>query len=154
MAGHATRGAVLSIGDMAHVLFDNTTAIVAIDPSLDADATAQFAVTEDCQTEQTPALTLEQTLFDEPAPIPQVSEPAYLIEVRPPHGAPRLLAVRDMLDEAVRVAAGVHPGVADVTIREVPLPCDAASLIAAMSESRSWTRAPNGTWSPALPALI
>lgn len=139
---------------MAHVLFEQTTAIVPIDPSLDADATAQFAVFEDSATEQTPALTVEQTLFDEPLPIPAVSEPAYLIEVRGGRATPKLLAVRDSLDEAVRVATTVHPSVADVVIHEVPLPCDAAALIAAMAESRSWSRAPNGTWTPALPALI
>jgi len=135
---------------MAHVLFEQTTAVVSIDPSLDADATAQFAVLEEQPTEQTPALTVEQTLFDEPMPLPKVIEPAYLIEVRPVHGMPRLFAVRDTLDDAIRIAAGVHPGIADVIIREVPLPCD----VIALTESRSWSRAPNGTWSPSLPALI
>jgi hypothetical protein len=139
---------------MAHVLFDNTTAIVNIDPALDGGATAQFDVLEEQATEQTPALTVEQPLFDEPTPLPTVSEPTYLIEVRSVRGAPKLLAVRDTLDEAIRVAAGVHPSVGDVVIHEVPLPCDAASLLAAMTESRSWSRAPNGTWSPPLPALI
>ncbi len=132
---------------MAHVLFENTTAIVHLDP----DATAQFAV-EDDPTEQTPALTLEQPIFDEPAPIPAYTEPAYLVEVRAPHGTPRLLAVRDSLDEAARIASGIHPGVADVVIHEVPLPCDAASLVAAMQQNRSWSRAPDGTWSPSLPS--
>lgn len=131
---------------MAHVLFENTTAIVSLDP----DATAQFAY-EDHPTEQTPALTLEQPIFNEPAPIPVISEPAYLVEVRAPHGSPRLLAVRGTVEEAAHIASGVHPSVADVVIHEVPLPCDAASLIAAMQQNRSWTRTPDGTWSPELP---
>lgn len=148
---------------MAHVLFDNTTVVFAVDPSLglsDADATAQFAALDICRasednaTEQTPAVTLEQTLFDEPLPLPAASEPAYLVEVRGPRTAPKLLAVRETLDDALRVASGVHPGVADVVIHEVPLPCDAGALLAAMTDRRSWSRAPNGAWTPALPALI
>lgn len=133
---------------MAHVLFGNTTAVVAIDPDqttpFAADPTLLFDV-DDGETTETPALTAEQTLFDEPLPVPSVAEPVYLIEVRAARGTPRLLAVRDVLEDAIHVAESVHPSVADVVIREVALPCDAQSFFA--PAKRTWSRAPDGTWS-------
>jgi len=123
----------------------------------DPDVTATFAVPEGEQsTEQMPALTVEQTLFDEPMPLPPEShgDPAYFVEVRRVSdgllGTPSLLAVRTTLDEAVNVAAAVHPSVADVLIRELALPCDAESLLRAATSARTWSREPNGRWVPAL----
>ncbi len=96
------------------------------------------------------ASTLEQPVFDEPLPLPAplCGDPIYLVEVRPPHGEASLLAARTTLDDAMRIADSVHPSVADVTIRELPLPCDAASLARAIASLRSWSRAPNGAWTP------
>jgi hypothetical protein len=135
------------------------------------DATATFATPEsraggalrlvhspadepDDPTEQMAALTLEQPLFDEPLPMPssRLGEPAYFVEVRGPNQTATLLAVRASLDEAVFLAAGVHPCVADVTIRELALPCDAGSVLRPAAHARSWSRAPSGVWTPALPA--
>ena len=126
---------------MAHVLFGGTTAVVAIDPSI----TTPFAVDPalfDEETVEVPAITAEATLFDEPLPIGCVTEPAYLIEVETAGRAPRLIAVRATLDDAKYVAESIHPVVGDVTIREIDLPCDAATFCA--NASRTWKRAPNG----------
>lgn len=130
-------------------------AITAESPALslfvgsDPDVTATFEVPDD-STEQMAALTVEQTLFDEPMPLPPSAhgDPAYFVEVKPPRGAPRLLAVRTNLADALHVAHGVHPSVADVVIRELSLPCDAASLERAATHARTWSREPNGRWTP------
>lgn len=115
---------------------------------LDPDVTATFAIEGEQPTEQMEALTVEQTLFDEPMPLPPAShgDPAYLVEVRRPRGTPSLLAVRTTLEDAFDIAASVHPSVADVIIRELSLPCDAESLVRAASGARSWSREPNGRW--------
>jgi hypothetical protein len=131
----------------------------------DPDATATFSVGDEQPTEQMAAFsveqgliergteqaTVEQAIFDEPLPLPPPShgDPAYFVEVRRPRGTPSLLAVRTTLDEAVDVAASVHPGIADVIIRELALPCDAESLLHAATGARTWSREPNGRWVPA-----
>jgi hypothetical protein len=103
-------------------------------------------------TEQTGALTAEQTLFDEPLPLPAplAGEPVYIVETRSGRHSLSLLAVRATLDDAVRVADGVHAAVADVTIAEVPLPCDAEVLAAVLHTIRRWQRDANGEWVPPL----
>lgn len=130
---------------MAHVLFGGTTAVVAIDPNITApyfvDALFVDATFDDA-TVETPAITTEATLFDEPMPIPSVTEPAYLIEVETARRPGRLIAVRVTLDDAMYVAESIHPGVGEVTIREVALPCDADTFCA--STSRTWSRGPEG----------
>ncbi|MGZ3453202.1 MAG: hypothetical protein ACXVEF_26605 [Polyangiales bacterium] len=115
---------------------------------MDADITATFAIDETESTEQIPALTVEQTLFDQPLPIPppMQGEPAYLVEVRPPHRAPSLLAIRTTLHDAISIATTVHPAFADVTIRELALPCDAESLARAVARQRVWNRTADGQW--------
>jgi hypothetical protein len=151
---------------MAHVLFANQTVKISLDELLDPSATIPFIVdssllaeadsSDTLPTEQMPALPVSITdaeTAEQPAliePLPSTSEPAYFIEVRPPRGAPRLLSARAALDDALSVAAAIHPSVADVTIREVLLPCDVSSLGEAFSRGRSWSREPNGVWSPAL----
>ncbi len=118
----------------------------------DPDVTATFAVSDD-PTEQMAALTVEQTLFDQPMPLPpsEHGEPAYFVEVRRPRGTSSLLAVRNTLDEAVFIAGSVHPSVADVLIRELSLPCDAEAMLRAATSARTWCREPTGCWVPALP---
>lgn len=99
-------------------------------------------------TEEMPAVTVEQTLFDQPIPVPRAlhGEPAYLVEVRVVGRAPSLLAVRAALEDAFHIAASVHPGVGDVTIHELPLPCDAETLVRTYGRHRRWTRDERGTW--------
>lgn len=134
---------------------DAITATISYDDlgfDFDPDATATFPVSEE-PTEQMEALTVEQTLFDEPMPLPVSAhaEPAFFVEVRRPRGTACLLAVRNTLDEAVFVAGSVHPSVADVLIRELPLPCDPEAMLHAARVARTWSREPNGRWVPALP---
>ena len=105
----------------------------------------------DCDdTDQVAAVTLETPVFPAPMPIPPPleGEPAYLIEARAPRRQPALLAVRGSLSAARRFADGVHPSAADLIIRELPLPCDAATLVRAMAELRTWSRQADGRWSP------
>jgi hypothetical protein len=120
---------------------------------LDPDQTATFEA-DGSATEQTEALafespTLEASVFEEPFPLPPPlhGEPAYLVEVRPANRPPTLLAVRATLEDAQTLAATVHPAVADVTIRELPLPCDALSLARAAAMQRVWCRSADGEWS-------
>ena len=103
-------------------------------------------------TEQTTTATFEgpSPFGLRPLPPPLEGERAYLVEVHAPRRPPGLLAVRRSLQEASDVANAVHPGVADVTIRELLLPCDEASLLRALGELRTWTRDAAGRWTPAL----
>lgn len=125
---------------MAHVLFGNATPVQPFDPDtttpFDADITALFGLEEQ--------ITLETPVFDEPLPIPAVVEPAYLVEVQSARRSPRILAVRESLEDAKHVAESVHPAAGDVSIHEVQLPCDAATFVANLS--RTWTRMPGGEW--------
>lgn len=111
---------------------------------------------DDVLTEPCHALTAEIEAFAAPTPLaaPLTGEPAYLVEARPASGTALLVAVRASLREAVRAADGVHPGVADVVVREMPLPCDADSLVRVMGSMRSWTREADGLWWPPLPDLL
>jgi hypothetical protein len=108
---------------------------------------------DDVLTEPCMALTIELNAFDAPAPLaePLSGDPAYLVEARPPAGGALLVAVRATLHEAVAAAGTVHPGVADVVVREMPLPCDAESLVRVMGAMRTWSREPDGSWWPPLP---
>ena len=72
--------------------------------------------------------------------MPTRATPAYLVEVRRPRAAPTLFAIRPTLDDAMLAAEGVHPGLAEVVIHEIPLPCDAETLARRMGGLRSWTR--------------
>ena len=108
---------------------------------------------DDVLTEPCMALTAELSAFEAPAPLaePLSGEPAYLVEARPPAGGAMLVAVRASLLDALVAAGAVHPGVADVVVREMPLPCDADSLVRVMGAMRTWSRAPDGSWWPPLP---
>lgn len=116
---------------MAYVLFGNTTTTV---PAFDPTITVPFDE----------LATLETPLFDEPLPVPSIGEPAYLVEARGSSLPPRLIAVRETLEDAKHVAESVHPAAADVAIHEVQLPCDAETFTRSMI--RSWHRQPDGTW--------
>ena len=72
------------------------------------------------------------------------NQPAVIdqIEVETARRPGRLIAVRVTLDDAMYVAESIHPGVGEVTIREVALPCDADTFCA--STSRTWSRGPEG----------
>ena len=107
---------------------------------------------EDLLTQPCAVLTAEFAPLEVPAPIadPLCGEPAYLVEARPPHRTAVLLAVKATLAEAIRAANGVHPSVADVIVREMPLPCDIASITSVMGAMRSWSREADGTWWPPL----
>lgn len=149
---HATADALVSTRGMDTTATSQVHALDAFDtaamPALaEGDATDAFPTFSAAE-----ASTLEQPVFEEPMPLPAplTGEPIYLVEVRPPHGEPSLLAARTTLDDAMHIAEGVHPSVADVTIRELPLPCDAASLARAIASLRSWSRDPSGTWTPDL----
>jgi hypothetical protein len=133
----------LSVDDWRSRAEDTTTSLRHVGDAHVGDATLE-----------SPAMTAEMTLFDEPLPLPPPleGEPVYLVEVQE-RGTTRLLAARSTLEDAVRVAGGVHPAIADVTIRELPLPCDAETLARAMASLRTWTRTPDGCWSPDLKAL-
>lgn len=125
---------------------DTTATFSTDDPSCSRDdRTDQL---EAFDTAQIPAFTVEQTLFDQPLPIPPPDhgDPAYLVEVRPPHRAPTLLAIRATLPEAMTMAATVHPAFADVIIRELSLPCDAEALAHAVRRQRVWNRTADGAW--------
>lgn len=105
---------------MAHVLFGDTTKIVAIDP----DITTPFDPTEllnEQPTEETPALAC-----------------AYLVEARA-----RLLAIRDTFDDA-RLVAQSYAHLGAIRIREIPLPCDVTAFAA--SHHRTWERCDDGSW--------
>lgn len=108
---------------------------------------------DDVLTEPCMALTAELSAIEAPAPLaePLSGEPAYLVEARPPFAGALLVAVRATLLEAVAAAGAVHPGVADVVVREMPLPCDAESLVRVMGAMRTWSREPDGSWWPPLP---
>jgi hypothetical protein len=116
---------------MAHILFGNTTVVPAFDPNIttpfDVESTVLVGLEEQA-TVETPALT----------------EPAYLVEVHNERRSPRLLAVRETLDDAKYVADAVHPSAADIVIHEVQLPCDVVTFVS--NVSRSWRRAPSGEW--------
>ncbi len=103
------------------------------EPTFDPDRTAPVAFDPPDQ-DTTARIPVES--FDAPLRL----SPAYLIEVRRPRAAPTLLAIRSTLADAQSVAEGVHPGVAEVVIHEVPLPCDAATLARRMGDLRTWTR--------------
>jgi hypothetical protein len=125
---------------------DTTATFSTDDPTCSPeDRTEQL---EALDTAQIPAFTVEQTLFDEPLPIPPAThgDPAYLVEVRPPHRPPSLLAIRATLAEAMTIAATVHPAFADVLIRELALPCDADALAHAVDRQRVWNRTADGGW--------
>jgi hypothetical protein len=120
---------------------------------MDLDSTLPFDSLAHDHTEEIPALTCELPHFAAPTPLPQplAGEPGYLVEVRSARRPPMLLAIRTTLVDACLVAEAVHPGVADVVIREVPLPCDAESLVKLMAEMRTWSRDASGEWTPPLP---
>ena len=115
---------------------------------------SSYAPPYDDVTEQTTTATFEgpSPFGLRPLPPPLEGERAYLVEVHAPRRPPGLLAIRRTLQEASGVANDVHPGVADVTIRELQLPCDATSLMRALAELRTWTRDAAGVWSPPLPS--
>jgi hypothetical protein len=110
---------------------------------------------DDAITEQLPTATFEgpSPLGLQPLPEPLEGERAYLVEVHAPRREPGLLAVRRSLLEARIVADSVHPGVADVCIRELLLPCDVATSMRALSDLRTWSRDAAGVWSPAFEAF-
>lgn len=101
------------------------------DPTLDLDGTSLDAD----RTEETTAERAVPGLG-----LPRVATPAYLVEVRRPRTPPTLFAIRATLVDAQTAAAAVHPGVAEVVIHEVPLPCDAATLARRLGDLRTWTR--------------
>jgi hypothetical protein len=109
---------------MAHVLFAQTTAVVPIDP----DITTPFDPSE--------------LLAEQPTEETPVFSCAYLVEVRSP--VPRLLAIRDTFEDARLVAQSYLLLTSDVSIREVPLPCDVSAFLA--SHHRVWSRGADGTW--------
>lgn len=85
----------------------------------------------------------EETTAERAVPglgLPRRSTPAYLVEVRRPRTPPTLFAIRATLADAQAAAEAVHPGVAEVVIHEVPLPCDAATLARRLGDLRTWTR--------------
>lgn len=85
----------------------------------------------------------EETTAERAVPglgLPRRATPAYLVEVRRPRTPPTLFAVRATLADAKAAAEVVHPGVAEVVIHEVPLPCDAATLARRLGDLRTWTR--------------
>lgn len=109
-----------------------------------------FATNDDAATLETEAITVEV----EPVRIAAVpraleGEPAYLVEIHRPRRASTLLAVRATLEDARLVAESVHPAVAEVVVRELPLPCDSETLLRALGASRLWSRDAQGVWTPA-----
>lgn len=104
------------------------------EPAIDPDHTAPLSFDARDLEDSTARVPVE------PLDVPFRPTPAYLIEVRRPRAAPTLLAIRATLADAQSVAEGVHPGVAEVVIHEVPLPCDAATLARRMGDLRTWTR--------------
>lgn len=104
---------------------------------------------DDGATIETDAITAEMSPPEMRA-LPSALEgtPAYLVEVHAPRKLPCLMAVLATLEEARLVAESVHPAIADVVVRELPLPCDATSLVRAMGTCRSWTRDGRGAWTP------
>lgn len=119
---------------------------------MDDITTATLCIEDDLLTDQMAAITRETPAFFEPTPLPSPLEgdPAYLVEVRTARRPPALFAIRATLEEARAVADAVHVSVADVVIREVPLPCDAESLVRVLGSLRSWSRDAAGSWSPAM----
>jgi hypothetical protein len=111
---------------------------------------------DDVLTEPCHALTAEIEAYEAPTPLaePLTGAPAYLVEACPASGQALLVAVRATLRDALAAADAVHPGVADVVVRELPLPCDASSLLRAMGTMRAWTREADGLWWPPLPDLL
>jgi hypothetical protein len=113
-----------------------------------------FRDPDDAVTEETTTATFEgpSPFGLRPLPPPLEGERAYLVEVQAPRRPPGLLAIRSSLEGARAAAESVHPGVADVVIRELLLPCDAASLMRALAELRTWSRDAAGVWTPSLEA--
>ncbi|GAC1351738.1 MAG: hypothetical protein NVS3B20_10860 [Polyangiales bacterium] len=77
-------------------------------------------------------------------------EPAYLIELHAPKRS-CLWAIRLTLRAAYALAGTIPVTFAEVTIREVTLPCDAESLFRVLAEARVFHRNRAGAWSPSKP---
>jgi len=125
---------------------DGTTTTMMIVCAADDVTTHPFE--DDGSTLETEAITVEVPPIVPDLPAALEGEPAYMVEIHPSRGAPTLLAIRATLEEARLVAEAVHPAIAEVVIREMPLPCDADSLVRVLTDSRLWSRDESGAWSP------